>query len=85
MSFVVEAFPIMVFKKQMPDGTRRIMEIVEATGIQNGVVQANTLYRFETETGKYVREHGISDELAEIMRGNGADMASVVRFMEVRE
>jgi len=83
MSFVVEAFPIMVFKKQMPDGTRRIMEIVEATGIQNGVVQANTLYRFETETGKYVREHGISDELAEIVRGNGADMAMVIKFMEV--
>jgi len=85
MSFVVEAFPIMVFKKQMPDGTRRIMEIVEATGIENGVVQANTLYRFETETGKYVREHSISDELAEIMRGNGADMAMVIKFMEVRE
>ena len=85
MSFVVEAFPIMVFKKQMPDGTRRIMEIVEATGIQNGVVQANTLYRFETETGKYVREHGISDELAETMRGNGADTAVVVRFMEVQK
>jgi pilus assembly protein CpaF len=40
MGFVAEAFPIMVFKKQMPDGTRRIMEIVEATGVQNGAVQA---------------------------------------------
>ena len=28
MSFVIEAFPVMVFKRQFPDGTRRIMEIV---------------------------------------------------------
>lgn len=84
MGFVVEAFPVMVFKKQMSDGTRRIMEIVEATSIQNGVVQANTIYRFETETGEYVREHGISDELAEIMRGNGADKTVIERFREER-
>ncbi len=84
MGFVAEAFPIMVFKKQMPDGTRRIMEIVEATGIQNGVVQANTIYRFETETGEYVREHGITNELAESMRGNGADKAATEWFREER-
>lgn len=84
MGFVVEAFPIMVFKKQLPDGTRRIMEIVEATGVQNGVVQANTLYRFEPDTGKYVREHGVSDDLAESLRGNGAEKAVIDRFREVR-
>jgi pilus assembly protein CpaF len=84
MGFVTEAFPVMVFKKQMSDGTRRIMEIVEATSIQNGVVQANTIYRFETETGEYVREHGITDELAESMRGNGADKAVIERFREER-
>ncbi len=85
LSFVVEAFPVMVFKRQFPDGTRRIMEIVEATGIKNGVVQANTLFRFEAETSEYVQEHGVSDELVEILRSNGADMAAVIRFMEVRK
>jgi len=83
MGFVVEAFPVMVFKRQFPDGTRRVMEIVEATGIQNGVVQANTLYRFEAETGEYVREHGVSNELAEILRSNDADKAAIDRFREV--
>jgi pilus assembly protein CpaF len=83
LGFLVEAFPVMVFKRQFPDGTRRIMEIVEATGIQNGVVQANTLYRFEGETGKYVRKHGVSDELAEILHGNGANKATVDRFWKV--
>jgi len=84
LGFVVEAFPVMVFKRQFPDGTRRIMEIVEATGIRDGSVQANTLFRFETETGEYVREHGISDTLAEMLRGNGADRIAIDRHMEVR-
>jgi pilus assembly protein CpaF len=84
LGFVVEAFPVMVFKRQFPDGTRRVMEIVEATGIENGVVQANTLYRFDAETGEYVREHGVSDELSETLRGNGADKAAISRFREVK-
>jgi pilus assembly protein CpaF len=84
LGFVVEAFPVMVFKRQFPDGIRRVMEIVEATGIQNGEVQANTLYRFEAETGEYVREHGVSDDLAEILRSNGAGKAAIARFKEVQ-
>ena len=83
MGFVAEAFPVMVYTKQMPDGTRRIMEIVEATGVQDGVVQASTLFRFETETGKFMRVNGISVNLAEILLENGADPYAVVRFGEV--
>lgn len=30
MNMIMEAFPIMVFKKWLPDGTRKMMEIVEA-------------------------------------------------------
>ena len=84
LSFVVEAFPIMVFKRQFPDGTRRIMEIIEATGIRDGIVQANTLYRFESDgkSGEFIRVHGISDSLADVLRENGADKASVERFRE---
>jgi pilus assembly protein CpaF len=59
--FVAEAFPIMVFKRQFPDGTRRIMEIVEATGVRDGVVQARTLFRFEgaiRSDGRHIRKFG---------------------------
>jgi len=84
MGFVAEAFPLMIFKKQMPDGTRRIMEIVEATGVQDGVVQANTLYRFEQQTGQFIRVGGISDSLADTLLENGADRAAVAHFREVR-
>jgi len=87
MSFVVEAFPVMVFKRQFPDGTRRIMEIVEATGVENGAVRSNTLYRFESD-GKdsgFFRVNGISDSLADVLRENGADRVSINRLMEVGE
>lgn len=86
MGFVVEAFPVIVYKKQMQDGTRRIMEIIEATGVQDGAIQANTLYRFEHNegTGEFIRVSGISDGLVDVLRENGADKAAVDRFREVR-
>lgn len=86
MGFVIEAFPIMVFKRQFPDGTRRMMEIVEATGMADGTVQANTLYRFEMDddgSGRFTRISGISDSLAERLRENGADNKEVSRFKGV--
>lgn len=82
MGFVAEAFPVMVFTKQMPDGTRRFMEIVEATGIEDGAVQAHTLFRFDNE--KFVQTGGISDNLADTLMENGADMTSVNRYKEVQ-
>ena len=84
MGFVAEAFPVMVFKRQFPDGTRRIMEIVEATGVRDGVVQAHTLYRFEAETGKFLQVGGISDSLVDTLLENGANAAAVAQFREVR-
>jgi pilus assembly protein CpaF len=81
MGFVVEAFPIMVFKKQMPDGTRRIMEIVEATGVRDGAVQARTLFRFED--GRFVQTGSISDSLAGMLLENGAPATAVGRYKVV--
>jgi pilus assembly protein CpaF len=40
---IVEAFPIMLFKMQLPDKSRKYMEIFEATGVENGEVTGNTL------------------------------------------
>lgn len=84
MGFVAEAFPIMVFKKQAPDGTRRIMEIVEATGVRDGVVQTSTLFRYDIATGSFVQADGISQSLADTLLENGADQAAVARFGEVK-
>ncbi len=81
IGFVAEAFPIMVFKRQFPDGTRRIMEIVEATGVRDGVVQARTLFRFED--GQFVQMGRISESLAMTLMENGAPAAAVGRFKVV--
>jgi pilus assembly protein CpaF len=83
MGMIVEGFPIMVFKKQMPDGKRRIMEIVEATGSWDGEVQATTLFRFAVKPdggGGFTRVNGISDQLADAMLENGADPSLVNKF-----
>ena len=73
----------MVFKKQMPDGKRRIMEIVEATGSWDGEVQATTLFRYTVKhdgSGGFARVNGISDQLADAMLENGADPNLVDKF-----
>ena len=85
MGMVIEGFPIMVFKKQMPDGKRRIMEIVEATGSWDGDVQANTLFRYSIHPdcrGEFVRVNGISEQLADLMLENGANPALVEHFRQ---
>jgi len=83
MEMIVEGFPLMVFKKQMPDGKRRIMEIVEATGSWDGEVQANTLFRYAIQpdgSGRFIRVNGISAKLADLMLENGADPVLISQF-----
>ena len=88
MGMVVEGFPLMVFKKQMPDGKRRIMEIIEATGSWDGEVQANTLFRYAIQpdgSGRFVRVNGISERLADLMLENGADPKLISQFNQGTE
>ena len=84
MSFLVEAFPIMVFKRQFPNGIRRIMEIVEATDVKDGKVKATTLFRYDMQKQEYLKENNISKSLAEVLRENSADRTAVLRYMEVK-
>ena len=84
MSFIAEAFPIMVFKRQFPNGIRRIMEIVEATGVKDGIVKANTLFRYDIQKQEYVKVGGISESLAEVLQENGAYQAAIDRLREVK-
>ncbi|NCB52948.1 MAG: CpaF family protein, partial [Clostridia bacterium] len=52
LEMCVGAWPIMVFKKQLKDNSRKYMEVFEATGAESGKLQGRMLYRFvisETE------------------------------------
>jgi len=90
---IVEAFPIMLFKMQLPDKSRKHMEIFEATGVRNGEVAGNTLFKFEVEyyekddAGRITRVVGnhkqvgyISHALAERLLINGVDIREIRRF-----
>ena len=93
LEMCVGAWPIMVFKKQLKDNSRKYMEIFEATGVENGKLKGQMLYRFvisETERdgrGRIVKVHGlhkrvgtISTELFIRLRDNGAPEAELYRL-----
>ncbi len=80
LSFIVEAFPIMVFKKQMADGTRRLMEIIEALGVREDGVQTQTLYRFDARLARHMRVNPISPALARALAENDAPEEQIERF-----
>ncbi|MPN07717.1 hypothetical protein SDC9_154988 [bioreactor metagenome] len=95
----VGAWPIMVFKKQLKDNSRKYMEIFEATGVENGKLQGRMLYRFvisrteRDERGRIVKVHGshqrvgtISPELFCRLRDNGAPESELYcLFPEVKD
>lgn len=47
MQIMVEAFPIVVYTKQLEDGSRHIMEIIEGISFKGEELTYNTLYEFD--------------------------------------
>ena len=99
LEMCVGAWPIMVYKKQLKDNSRKYMEIFEATGVENGKLQGQMLYRFvisKTERdghGGIVKVHGshqrvgiISSELFKRLCDNGSQETELYRlFPEVKD
>lgn len=92
MTQIIKAFPIMVFKKQLTDGTRKIMSIVEGIDYDNGKVRYRTLFRFQ-KTKQYFDENDvwhiegnhkrigcITDTLALKLYENGADEETILKY-----
>jgi pilus assembly protein CpaF len=92
---IVEAFPIMLFKMQLPDKSRRYMEIFEATGVQNGEVTGSTLFKYvlnhyeRDKEGRIIKAVGshrrignISPTLAERLLIGGVPEREIRRFSE---
>jgi len=85
LEMCVSAWPIMVYKKQLKDNSRKYMEIFEATGVSGGKLKGRMLFRFviskteRDQRGRIVKVHGshkkvggISPELFRRLRDNGA-------------
>lgn len=93
MQNIVKAFPIMVFKRRLPDGSRKYAQIVEAIGYNSlGGIECNTLYEFAIEDNVY-NEDGtvtvkgahrarskISNELADRMLAHGGTVAEIRKY-----
>ena len=95
MKNLVEAFPVMVFKMQLPDHSRKYMEIFEATGVQDGEVTGNTLFKYVVDhyerdkagritkvVGSHRRLGNISPALAEKLLVGGVPQKEIRRFAE---
>ena len=92
MQIMVEAFPIIVYTKQLDDGSRKIMEIIEGEDYSEGAVKYRTLFRYDVSdnaidkngaikiTGKHVRCDGISETLKRRMLENGVSAKELASF-----
>ena len=82
MDMVTEAFPIIVFTKQLENKKRKVMEIMECEICSDGKRRFNTLFRYEIdenrmEDGEFIihgvhkSEAGISEKLKKRLLENG--------------
>ena len=94
LKLIIEAFPIIAFKVQLPDGSRKYMKIIEAEDFSDGRIVYRTLFSFVVEgreigrdsgrivkmLGSHARAGCISDALADRLLEHGADIAQIQRF-----
>lgn len=93
MDQIRRAFPIMIFIKKDEDGVRRVHEIFQATGVKNGRIQGNTIYKFVrtrvTENtdgrilkieGKFLQIDSISRDFRQHLLQHGARRKIIDRY-----
>ncbi len=85
---IVDAFPIVVYKKKMIDGSRKYLSIVEGISYQNDDFICNDIFRFRNggmgNNGKINGQHyqvgRISDKIADRMLENGAPLSEISKY-----
>ncbi|MDR3121905.1 MAG: Flp pilus assembly complex ATPase component TadA [Clostridiales bacterium] len=96
LKLIIEAFPIIAFKVQLPDGSRKYMRVIEAEDYADGRIVCRTLFsyavegrrvdpgdgRIERMIGRHVRGGRISHALADRLLEHGADIGQIRRFAE---
>ncbi len=91
MKMMIEAFPIIVYQRQLEDGSRKITEIIEGEGYENGKVKYRTLFRYVVDdninengqtrvVGHFEQINTISNSLREELLQNGAPQVVVGHF-----
>lgn len=94
MEYVTEAYPIIVFCKQLENKKRRLMEILECEILDDGTRKYQTLFQyiitensFEngvlTINGHHKKVNGISEILSKRLLENGMPMAEIEKLRKV--
>ena len=93
MQIMVEAYPVVVFTKQLEDRSRKIMEIIEGEDYQDGHLLYRSLYKYEVVNnvtdangeihviGHHNRSGQISDALKKRLLDNGISHKELEEFM----
>lgn len=88
MQIMVEAYPVVVFTKQLEDGSRKIMQIIEGEDYLNNTLAYRTLYQYNVVDnrtvdgktkviGKHQKLGNISDNLKKRLLDNGISMTEL--------
>lgn len=91
MKLMVEAFPIIVYQRQLEDHSRKITEIIEGEDYRDGKVIYRTLFRYVVDenvvtnegtsvVGHFEEPNGISERLKDEFLQNGAEKKIVDMF-----
>ena len=93
MQIMVEAYPVVVFTKQLEDRSRKIMEIIEGIDYQDGRLIYRSLYKFEVTdnvtdgkgnahvVGCHRKTGTISDTLKKRLLDNGISHKELAEFL----
>lgn len=91
-NLVTEAFPIVVFTRQLEDKSRKIMEVTECEIFPTGEREIRTLYKFDVEDvkeingrkqviGEFKKVNSISDRLQKRLLENGMPKNMIEKFI----
>lgn len=94
MEFILEAMPLILFKRQLPDGRRIYDEIFEGLSVENGRIVGHTLFKYEIieniyesdgriskVIGEHKQKNRMSEALLARLKYGGASDAMLKRFM----
>ena len=94
MQIMVEAYPVVVFTKQLEDRSRKIMEIIEGQDFVDGKLVYRTLYKYDVAdniadtdgeirvVGKHQKLQNISDDLKKRFLDNGISHKELTQFVK---
>ena len=95
MQIMVEAYPVVIFTKQLEDGSRKIMQIIEGEDYTDRKLQYRTLYQYNVEDnrtiagktqvfGEHKKLNPFTDNLKKRLLDNGISQLELKKLMDER-